>query len=95
MPIKTKTGSESSILSIGVYRPARLVPNSEIVDAIAYAVPPNAAAEYTLIVISDANDPSTFATTIELILKTLPLEAALLTKEVALVVDNDVWEEFP
>ena len=34
MPIKTKTGSESSILSVGVYRPSRLVPNSEIVDAI-------------------------------------------------------------
>ena len=34
MPIKTKTGSESSILSVGVYRPDRLVPNSEIVDAI-------------------------------------------------------------
>jgi 3-oxoacyl-[acyl-carrier-protein] synthase-3 len=34
MAIKTKTGSESSILSVGVYRPSRLVPNSEIVDAI-------------------------------------------------------------
>ena len=34
MSIKTKTGSESSILSVGVYRPDRLVPNSEIVDAI-------------------------------------------------------------
>lgn len=34
MVIKTKSGSESSILSVGVYRPSRLVPNSEIVDAI-------------------------------------------------------------
>ena len=34
MVIKVKTGSESTILSVGAYRPARLVPNSEIVDAI-------------------------------------------------------------
>jgi len=34
MPIKGKTGSESAILSVGAYRPARLVSNSEIVDAI-------------------------------------------------------------
>lgn len=34
MVIKSKPGSESSILSVGVYRPSRLVPNSEIVDAI-------------------------------------------------------------
>ena len=34
MVITTKSGSESSILSVGVYRPSRLVPNSEIVDAI-------------------------------------------------------------
>jgi len=34
MVIKVKSGSESSILSVGAYRPARLVPNSEIVDAI-------------------------------------------------------------
>jgi 3-oxoacyl-[acyl-carrier-protein] synthase III len=34
MVIKVKVGSESSILSVGAYRPSRLVPNSEIVDAI-------------------------------------------------------------
>jgi 3-oxoacyl-[acyl-carrier-protein] synthase-3 len=34
MVIKVKAGSESTILSVGAYRPARLVPNSEIVDAI-------------------------------------------------------------
>lgn len=34
MAIKSKQGSESSILSVGTYRPARLVPNSEIVDRI-------------------------------------------------------------
>jgi len=34
MAIKVKTGSESTILSVGAYRPARLVPNSEIVDLI-------------------------------------------------------------
>jgi len=34
MAIKSKTGSESQILSVGAYRPARLVPNSEIVDVI-------------------------------------------------------------
>ena len=32
--IGTKTGSESQILSVGSYRPKRLVPNSEIVDRI-------------------------------------------------------------
>jgi 3-oxoacyl-(acyl-carrier-protein) synthase III len=32
--IGTKTGSESQILSVGTYRPKRLVPNSEIVDRI-------------------------------------------------------------
>lgn len=34
MGIKSKTGSESRILSVGGYRPSRIVPNSEIVDAI-------------------------------------------------------------
>jgi 3-oxoacyl-[acyl-carrier-protein] synthase-3 len=34
MAIKVKTGSESAILSVGAYRPSRLVPNSEIVDLI-------------------------------------------------------------
>lgn len=34
MAIKVKTGSESTILSVGAYRPSRLVPNSEIVDLI-------------------------------------------------------------
>jgi len=32
--IASKTGSESAILSVGSYRPKRLVPNSEIVDRI-------------------------------------------------------------
>ena len=32
--IASKTGSESEILSVGSYRPKRLVPNSEIVDRI-------------------------------------------------------------
>ena len=34
MGIKTKEGSESQILSVGGYRPKRLVPNSEIVEKI-------------------------------------------------------------
>jgi len=34
MPIKPTSGSESSILSVGAYRPKRLVPNTEIVDLI-------------------------------------------------------------
>lgn len=34
MTIKVKTGSESAILSVGAYRPSRIVPNSEIVDLI-------------------------------------------------------------
>lgn len=34
MKIKVREGSESHILSVGSYRPKRLVPNSEIVDAI-------------------------------------------------------------
>ncbi len=34
MPIKPISGSESSILSVGAYRPKRLVPNTEIVDLI-------------------------------------------------------------
>ena len=32
--IKSSKGSESQIVSVGTYRPARLVPNSEIVDRI-------------------------------------------------------------
>ena len=32
--IKSSKGSEAQILSVGTYRPARLVPNSEIVDRI-------------------------------------------------------------
>jgi hypothetical protein len=44
---------------------------------------------------SAALEPSTFATTIELILKTFPLEAALLTSDVALVVVSDVCELLP
>ena len=34
MEIKVREGSESQILSVGSYRPKRLVPNSEIVDLI-------------------------------------------------------------
>ena len=34
MAIASRTGSESQILSVGSYRPKRLVPNSEIVDRI-------------------------------------------------------------
>lgn len=34
MSIKSRQGSESQILSVGAYRPKRLVPNSEIVDKI-------------------------------------------------------------
>ncbi len=34
MAIKTRQGSESQILSVGAFRPKRLVPNSEIVDKI-------------------------------------------------------------
>lgn len=34
MKIKVREGSESQILAVGSYRPKRLVPNSEIVDAI-------------------------------------------------------------
>lgn len=32
--IKTRTGSNSSILSVGIYRATNLIPNSQIVDAI-------------------------------------------------------------
>ena len=32
--IKSSKGSEAQIVSVGTYRPARLVPNSEIVDRI-------------------------------------------------------------
>ena len=68
---------------------------TEMVDAIGNAVPPRAAALYTLIVMSAALVPSTLAATMELILKTLPLEAALLTNEVAEVVVRDVLDELP
>jgi hypothetical protein len=68
---------------------------TEMVDAIGNAVPPRDAAEYTLIEMSAAVVPSTFAATIELILKTFPLEAALLTKEVAEVVVRDTLEVLP
>jgi hypothetical protein len=68
---------------------------TEMVDAIGKAVPPKAAALYTLIDMSAALVPSTLAATMELILKTLPLEAALLTNEVAEVVVRDVLDELP
>jgi hypothetical protein len=44
---------------------------------------------------SAAAEPSTLATVIELILKTLPLDAALLTKLVALVLVHDVCDALP
>jgi len=66
-----------------------------MVEAIANAVPPRAAALYLLIVMSAAFVPSTLATIMVLILNTLPLEAALLTIDVALVVDSAVLELLP
>jgi hypothetical protein len=60
-----------------------------IAEATGYAVPPRAAAEYTLIVIV-AVAPVVLATTMLSILKTLPLEAALLTRDVAEVVVSEV-----
>jgi hypothetical protein len=68
---------------------------TEMVEAIGYAVPPKAAALYMLIVMSAADVPSTLAATIELILKTFPLAAALLTNDVALVVERAVCDELP
>jgi hypothetical protein len=53
------------------------------VEQICVAVPPRAAAEYRLIVMSAFAVPSTLATISELILKTFPLDAALLTTDVA------------
>ena len=67
---------------------------TEIVEAIGNAVPPRAAALYTLIVILAA-DAEVFATTIESILYTNPLEAALEAKDVAEVVVNDTDEVLP
>ena len=67
---------------------------TEIVEAIGNAVPPRAAALYTLIVILAA-DAEVLATTIESILYTNPLEAALEAKDVAEVVVNDTDEVLP
>lgn len=67
---------------------------TEIVEAIGNAVPPRAAAEYTLIVILAA-EAEVLATTIESILYTNPLEAALEAKDVAEVVVNDTDEVLP
>ena len=67
---------------------------TEIVEAIGNAVPPRAAAEYTLIVMLAA-DADVLATTIESILYTNPLEAALEAKDVAEVVVNDTDEVLP
>ena len=67
---------------------------TEIVEAIGNAVPPRAAAEYTLIVMLAA-DADVFATTIESILYTNPLEAALEANDVAEVVVNDTDEVLP
>jgi hypothetical protein len=59
---------------------------TETVEHISVAVPPIAAAEYRDTVISALLVPSTLETIRELILNTLPLEAALLTTDVADVV---------
>ena len=67
---------------------------TEIVEAIGNAVPPRAAAEYTLIVMLAA-EAEVLATTIESILYTNPLEAALEAKDVAEVVVNDTDEVLP
>ena len=67
---------------------------TEIVEAIGNAVPPRAAAEYTLIVMLAAA-AEVFATTIESILKACPLDAALDAKEVADVVVSDTDEVLP
>ena len=67
---------------------------TEIVEAIGNAVPPRAAALYTLIVILAA-EAEVLATTIESILYTNPLEAALEAKDVAEVVVNDTDEVLP
>jgi hypothetical protein len=61
-----------------------------MVEAIGKAVPPRAAAEYLLIVMSQALVPSTFETMRVLIFNTLPLDAALLTIDVALVEVSEV-----
>ena len=68
---------------------------TEMVEAIGKAVPPRAAALYLLMVMSAALVPSTFATMMVLILNTLPLEAALLTMLVALVVDSETLALLP
>jgi len=68
---------------------------TEIVEAIGNAVPPSAAALYLLIVMSAAFVPSMLATISALILNILPLAAALLTIDVALVVDNDTLALLP
>lgn len=68
---------------------------TEIVEAIGKAVPPKAAALYTLIVMLAADVPLVFATTIELTLYALPLEAALDANDVADVVDKETDELFP
>ena len=67
---------------------------TEIVEAIGNAVPPRAAALYTLIVMLAA-EAEVLATTIESILYTNPLEAALEAKDVAEVVVNDTDEVLP
>jgi hypothetical protein len=67
---------------------------TEIEDAMGYAVPPRAAAEYTLIVILAA-EVVVLATTMLSTFRTKPLEDALLTKEVAEVVVRDAFEMFP
>ena len=67
---------------------------TEIVEAIGNAVPPRAAAEYTLIVMLAA-DAEVFATTIEFTLNAIPLDAALDMSEVAAVVVKETEDAFP
>jgi len=68
---------------------------TEIVEAIGNAVPPKAAALYKLIVMLAADVPLVLATTIELTLSTVPLEAALDASWVADVVDKETDALFP
>jgi len=64
------------------------------VEAIGNAVPPNAAALYTLIVIVAAA-AEVFATTIDSTLNTALEEAALLANDVAEVVESDTDDVLP
>ena len=67
---------------------------TEIVDAIGNAVPPRAAALYTLIVMVAA-DAEVLATKIEFTLNAIPLDTALDANEVAEVVVKETEDMFP